>query len=299
MRTTPNRVAIHAKLMEIYAKRRDAKAFEVIALQAFNLTSGEGPEWAYISEMGRELDPANGLYQPGGQPPVVTPKESGHVPRDAAFNASTVPQMAQPQHEPASASVDFDLDLDFSSGDEPVVVAPAPSIQPPEPTVAFKPVPAPSFDGLDMDFGTGTVALKSPVATLSAPSASLAPTPGFDKKEADDALSASGLTFTNEPFTPARSSAIPAPAVMDHGMLEFDMGSLSLDLDGPATESPVPLVEPATAVAEGPLDTKFALAEEFRALGDMDGARALAEEVLAQAKGSLKSKAQAFINALS
>ena len=77
------------------------------------------------------------------------------------------------------------------------------------------------------------------------------------------------------------------------------MGSLSLDLDAPTNESPVSAVETLVAVPEGPLETKFALAEEFRALGDMDGARALAEEVLAQAQGSLKSKAQAFVNALS
>lgn len=299
IRTTPNRVAIHAKLMEIYAKRRDVRAFEVIAMDAFNLTRGEGPEWAYIGEMGRELDPANVLYQPGGQPAGVATKESGQVPASAAaFSANTVPQMVQPQHEPASASVDFDLDLDFSVDDEPVAVAAAQPIQPPEPTVAFKPVSAPPSDGLDMDFGTGTVAMK-PMVTTPAASAPLAPASGFDEKAADDALSASGLTFTNEPFTTSKPSATPAAAVMDHGMLEFDMGSLSLDLDGPTTESSAPVVDTAAAVAEGPLETKFALAEEFRALGDMDGARALAEEVLAQAKGSLKSKAQAFVNALS
>ncbi|MDP3829429.1 MAG: FimV/HubP family polar landmark protein, partial [Polaromonas sp.] len=85
------------------------------------------------------------------------------------------------------------------------------------------------------------------------------------------------------------------------GMLEFDMGALSLDLDGPTTESPK--ITAATDLtpsvdSDDPLETKFALAEEFRAIGDADGARSLAEEVLAQSSGSLKSKAQAFLNAL-
>ena len=79
-------------------------------------------------------------------------------------------------------------------------------------------------------------------------------------------------------------------------MLEFDLGSLSLDLDEATTESPS--VE-GNSDDNGPLETKFSLAEEFRALGDLDGARSLAEEVLAQASGSLKNKAQAFLNALS
>jgi pilus assembly protein FimV len=78
-------------------------------------------------------------------------------------------------------------------------------------------------------------------------------------------------------------------------MVEFDMGNLSLDLNEPVTES-TPIS--GSAPLEEPLETKFALAEEFRSLGDPDGARALAEEVLLEATGPLKVKAQAFLNAL-
>ncbi|TAG37142.1 MAG: fimbrial protein FimV [Polaromonas sp.] len=305
LRTTPNRVAIYAKLMEIYAKRRDIKAFEVIAVQAFNLTGGEGPEWAYIGEMGHALDPANALYQPGGQP-VATAADKGTahaLASAAAFSADTTPLTSPPQHKPASASTDFDLDLDFSIDDEPApvtLVQPTLSAQPSEPTASFKPEPAASFNAMDMDMDMDfdmDMGTTKPVVTT--PRTPLASVSSFDQKAADDALSASGLTFTNEPFAPASSTTVPAAAVMDHGMLEFDMGSLSLELDGPSTESPALAVESSAASStEEPLGTKFALAEEFRALGDMDGARALAEEVLAQATGSLKSKAQAFLNAL-
>jgi pilus assembly protein FimV len=81
-------------------------------------------------------------------------------------------------------------------------------------------------------------------------------------------------------------------------MLEFDMGSLSLDLNPPAAQSPAIAAAPVSPPVESPLETKFALAEEFHALGDDDGARSLASEVVAQAQGSLKTKAQAFLNAL-
>ena len=53
------------------------------------------------------------------------------------------------------------------------------------------------------------------------------------------------------------------------------------------------------ATADDPLETKFQLAEEFRSLGDSEGAKSLAEEVLAKASGPLKVKTQAFLNALS
>jgi pilus assembly protein FimV len=307
MRTSPMRVAIHAKLMEIYAKRRDSKAFETVAVEAFNLTHGNGPEWAYITEMGRELDPANPMYQPGGQPGGA----AGH----AAFNpGGTLAMNTQPAPiAPAAAapSVDVDLDLDFSLGDEPEVdtaaaaiaplplaPAPAPAPRPPEPTVAMKPQPAAAAAVMEMDFGSATVALPNAAGSPPAPAAKPAPAP-----EPEASFLSEGLNFTPEPFTPppkpvAAAKAAPAPAA-DSGMLEFDLGALSLDLDGPSTESPAHAVEPSSGAGDSPLETKFLLAEEFRSLGDTDGARSLAEEVLAEASGPLKVKAQAFLNALS
>src|SRR5690606_5270908 len=114
MRSTPTRVAIHTKLLEIYAKRRDARAFEVVASEAFGLTQGQGPEWERACELGRELDPANPLYQPGGQPmakaaPGTAP---GPLPT-AAFGPSTVNLGTGP----ATGAGALDLDLDFSLDD--------------------------------------------------------------------------------------------------------------------------------------------------------------------------------------
>jgi pilus assembly protein FimV len=48
-----------------------------------------------------------------------------------------------------------------------------------------------------------------------------------------------------------------------------------------------------------PLATKLALAHEFNAIGDPDGARSLAQEVLAEASGDLKNKAQRFLAEIS
>ena len=46
---------------------------------------------------------------------------------------------------------------------------------------------------------------------------------------------------------------------------------------------------------EDPLATKLALAQEFNAIGDSDGARTLIEEVIAEAHGDLKAKAQRLL----
>ena len=77
-------------------------------------------------------------------------------------------------------------------------------------------------------------------------------------------------------------------------MLEFDLGSLSLDL-GDATDT---VSTAAPGAHEDPLVTKLALAEEFRAIGDDDGARALIEEVISEASGDMKIKAQRALSNL-
>jgi pilus assembly protein FimV len=79
-------------------------------------------------------------------------------------------------------------------------------------------------------------------------------------------------------------------------MLEFDLGSLSLDL-GPTAESPAD--EDSVALGDHSLETKLALAEEFVSIGDDDGARALIEEVVAEATGELRDKAQRALANLS
>ena len=68
VRHNPGRVSVHVKLGEIYAKRQDRKALEAVAGEVFKLTQGEGPDWARIAELGRDLEPDNRLYQPGGRP---------------------------------------------------------------------------------------------------------------------------------------------------------------------------------------------------------------------------------------
>lgn len=309
LRTQPQRVAIHAKLLEIYSKRRDAKAFELIATDAYRLTHGEGPDWEKICELGHELDPGNPLYRPGGQPAEgAVAAAAGGASAAGALGRTMhgVPAVAEPAPQP-----DIDLDLDFSL-DDPVAGSDFSSAetQPLALSAASSPaaggfertqgMAAPAMPALDLDFGTGAAAAAAPVATLHAP---------------DLVLDANNLN----------SPAAPAPAApAKEGMLEFDLGSLSLDLPstkkqavsaaasatatatagGPDSEDPstaAPSLLPGGHDASGgdPLATKLALAQEFNAIGDPDGARTLAQEVIAEASGELKSAAQKFLAEIS
>lgn len=292
LRSHPARVAIHAKLLEIYAKRQDTRAFEGVASDAFKLTQGFGPEWAYIAEAGRGLDPANPMYQTSG---VVAagprPHETPISPAVAA-TAPAVEAAAQPLR-----TVDLDLDLDLSEDDQPeVVTSPAdisvmsPYDEPPVAPVPARETPlAASLSDLDLDLDFGKVTAALPGVTAAAathPLVSMAPA------SQDIDFSPHGMDFTPESFTkplPLTKSGEYAAPPADSGMLEFDMNSLSLDLEpGPEADSD-----------QDPLEVKFLLAEEFRALGDSDGARSLVDEVLDKASGPLKARAQAFLNTLS
>src|SRR5690606_32890586 len=102
LRSTPDRLAVRVKLLEVYAKRRDTKGYESLATQLFGLTNGAGEEWLKTQELGLRIDPESPLYQPGGQP-------GGAVAEAAApdfLGASTVPHSVAPgvlDTEPAPA----------------------------------------------------------------------------------------------------------------------------------------------------------------------------------------------------
>ena len=61
----PTRVAIHLKLLTIYAKRQDTRSFEAVAKEVSPLVDGSSSEWAQVQEMGKSIDASNPLY---GQP---------------------------------------------------------------------------------------------------------------------------------------------------------------------------------------------------------------------------------------
>lgn len=260
MRSSPERMAIRTKLLEVYAKRRDTKGFELLATQLYALTGGRGEDWEKAQDLGLDIDPDNPLYQPGGSPESVPAGDSGLM--SEPLGASTMPQSVLPTptsfseaptevlgnntSEGTSEEIDFDLDLD-------TLEAAPPAVEPARlESFDFDPAPTP------------------PAAQAFYPAAPAAPT------------------------TSAPDSKSP---------LEFDLSSISLDLDAPATSGATDLdIETDGLVDEeadddnaDPLARKLELAEEFRQIGDTEGARDLLQEVANKAEGTLKAKAQSML----
>ena len=255
LRTHPSRLAIHQKLLEIYTKRRDPKNFETIAKAAFKLTGTSGQEWEHICELGRSVDPSNALYQPGGAPPPISAPAAPQEMDTRNISTTTRPTSA-PTAAPASA-MDLDLDLDFSLDEAPPSAISEAASRPPQSRPAAPPS-APARASQSMEF--------------DAPLPELATQP----------QELPGRSASPSPLAPAESAKA--------SMMEFDLGSLSLDLGTPS--------EQPSVGSDDPLGTKLALAEEFSAIGDTDGARALIEEIIAEASGEMKSKAQKALSQL-
>ena len=275
MRSNPDRMAIRTKLLEVYAKRRDTKGFELLATQLFALTRGEGEDWAKAQELGAQIDPDNPLFQPGGAPALMS-RDSGEM--IEPLGASTMPQSVLPSPSQFGTSVTggsgldtgsmgLDLDLDLDLGE-------------PEGGTTAR-------DSLD-SIRTFTA---MPTATPPAPPAA----------RADNAMS---LDFAM-PDLPAAQ-----PVSTTSGAL--DLSDISLDLDMSDTlppDAPIPTGHATSSFADiglsefdaapdadaDPLARKLDLAEEFRQIGDTDGARDLLQEVVANATGALKSRAQSML----
>ena len=276
MRSNPERMAIRSKLLEVYAKRRDAKGFELLASQMFNLTRGEGEDWSKAQELGRTIDPDNVLYQPGGAPEEVL-GASGQVVEP--LGASTVPYTAPapaPSFQPAAdATLDgIDLDLDLPMGDTATLTNE--TTRPFSTAAEFR-----SDDTMTLDVGGDdprTVPVKRPsTADIEAVPTTIALS---NKPQAQD----DGLDFDLESLSGPEAAVPPAG---DTSILDF--GDFGL-VETPATE--------VDAGAESPLARKLELAEEFRQIGDLEGARDLLEEVVTKADGALQAKAQGMLDRL-
>lgn len=310
IRHNPARVSVHVKLGEIYAKRQDRKALEAVAGDVFKLTQGEGPDWNRIAELGRDLDPENRLYQPGGRPGMAE-DESPSLP-PGGF-PSTFTGGAGNAAATAALPPDLDLDLDLDLPDDALTDAPSVAPAPPGGFAAAAAAAAAAGGTrrtTDADASDEPQTLRPeldlpelPSATApawggqdTAPGPMMAPPPvaNLDFPSADD-------------LSMAPSGPMPlAGDAKDSGPMEFDLGELSLDLNAPskpmaapAAKAPAPAPEfvddGSAAAQDDPLATKLALAEEFNAIGDTDGARTLIEEVVAESSGALKTRAQRML----
>ena len=249
LRVHPERYPVRLKLLEIYAARKDQRAFEAQATELYSMTRGHGDEWAQAAALGLSIDPLNPLYAHSAAPAaaahgIVEPGHQAALSKelDDAFGASDA---TVPHGEP------MDFGQHFADAMATAQPAPAPV------TNAPAPLAAPVEDDHVLDFDLGGLAFE-PVEPMPAPQAKAAddvPDFEFDMSSFEKPAA---LVAAIEPAVALDKTEPVAQA--EHEPLDF---SFDMDFDTP-TANPVPHIEAPAAATAAAADIEMAnLAREF------------------------------------
>lgn len=231
LRTHPERHAVRLKLMEIYATRKDTRAFEAQASELYGMTKGQGEDWAQAAALGRTIDPHNPLYAGGdaaiGGGYAAAAGAAAVAAGAAAYAAGEADRMSDfgsmldERREARDAhAADEGLDLDLGS----------------PPPARLDDVTA---DPLDFDFANDTPAAhveEQPTANLM----------DFD--------------FSDERTATPAPTPTPAPSVAEsegEHLLDFDLGGLA----GERPAAGTPQAQAAEEAAPDHLDLAFDASE--------------------------------------
>jgi len=208
LRTNPERHAVRLKLMEIYASRKDARAFETQATELYAMSKGQGDEWAQAAALGLGIDPANPLYANAAQPAAAAGLGLGAAAAaGAAAGAAFAPSgTSEDVHDFASMFVD--------------------SLTPAREAAAPSAAPAGVAPGLDLDLSQEG----------EAPAPSAAPAPADADSNLMDFDLDRDVTALPSLGEMAREEAAQAARAADSNTLDFDLGGLSYEPSTPAAE---------------------------------------------------------------
>ncbi|MEX0959863.1 MAG: FimV/HubP family polar landmark protein [Burkholderiales bacterium] len=293
----PNRHEIHLKLLEIYAKRKDARAFEGAANQLEKATGGKGDLWDRVVALGYQVSPDNPRYAAGRTEGDEAPEAASETERldldiglggDAESTTATDIDLgeagefdrtqimsappAEEDSEPAFGRTTQSPAMDFE--------ADAPAAEPSESASDADEAGAKNANAIDFDFD---------VSKLSAGEPEAGPEPEQEAK------SDNGLDFDIGTLSLDTGSGEEEEPQSTDTMPSIDLSNISLDMDS-ATTSPTSPVGKDEKWYE--VQTKFDLAKAYQEMGDKDGAREILREVIAEGDAEQKAAAQEVLSSL-
>jgi len=320
----PSRQAVRVKLLEIYAARKDVKAFETTAGEIYAATGGQGPDWEKTAALGQQIDPNNALY--GGRRTEPTPG----APEPAARREPTVtmsapvaaalatPEVSSPRAAPPS--IDFNIE---AASQEPVGGVPDIALD------LSTPSQAPSDVGFDLNLGEPSVAPAQEESDFS-PSGTLIMDPGVAKaaqdlsegnvdmaidfelpqnKDSAELTNTAKMMAQSQPTVVLPQSPVGKSQPTDTMDFDFkldeptqepkvpasgDLAGISLDLGSPGGGDGGG--QPGAGWQE--VATKLDLAKAYEEMGDKDGARELLNEVMKEGDAAQQQKARSMLDAL-
>jgi pilus assembly protein FimV len=325
----PSRQAVRVKLLEIYAARKDVKAFETTAGEIYAATGGQGPDWEKTAAMGQQIDPNNALYggrrtepTPGAGGPPPPPREPTVTMSAPVAAALTTPEVSSPRAAPPSIDFNIEAASQESHG--------APDIS----LDLGTPSQAPTDAGFDLNLGEPSVAPADQESDFS-PSGTLIMDPGVSKAAQDlsdgnvdmaidfelpQGKDSAELTNTAKMMAQSQPTVVllqsPVAKSQPTDTMDFDF-----KIDEPTTQEPrgggpssglagisLDLGSPGGAGGGGEeggqgagwqeVATKLDLAKAYEEMGDKDGARELLNEVMKEGDTAQQQKARTMLDAL-
>ncbi len=298
-----SRPAIRAKLLEIFANRKDRKAFEAAATEMRAATGGQGPEWKKTVSLGLSIDPQNPLYggtggARAGETPPASLDNTQILDVTVAETASAITQ----GEFGASLNIDFNLDTGASPAAQPDINLDMPTQTDASPAA-----------GLDFDLGLGGDKRAEPkidfTATLIRNDAA---SPQAAAPASDGGLSID-FDLPGVSGGTVQSVAQPGPAAASGG-IDFDLGFAGGGAPAEAPKAPemglsaisLDLGTPGGGNGSGGVPdarwqevaTKLDLAKAYEEMGDKDGARELLNEVVKEGDAAQQQQAQTRLQAL-
>jgi pilus assembly protein FimV len=277
LRNQPDRTAVRGKLLEIYANRKDLRAFETTAAELHAMTKGQGEEWEQAATLGATLDPTNPLYASGKKAKDESAAGIAGVAGGAvagAALAAAAEQAKKPEDE-----LDLDALLNTTQGpmepmapeaaaaeDQPVAeapeseAAPQPEIKVPPPAPAVPADEAPKDEAasaaaeleaepepengnlLDFDFDLSSFGKAPPAAPESVAAQADENLMDFDLGESDEAPKADAAPKTEDEFPPLELGAPAGQPASQPVAQQEAPGPADFDLSGISLD-----LDPATA----------------------------------------------------
>jgi pilus assembly protein FimV len=305
LRTQPERHAVRLKLMEIYASRKDARAFETQATELYSMTKGQGDEWAQAAALGLSFDPENPLYanasRPAGEAHALggmglAAGAAAGVAGAAAVDAFAPSGTSEDVHEfaslfadanasaaaPAADEASLDLDLSQDAGAAPAAnsnlmdfdldrdATALPSLEEMAREEEIK--QAAKTDSNTLDFDLGGLSFDSPAADT-------APSPAAESEQAPNSVPdlAFDMDFGAEP--PKAEAAAPAAFDLAADDVTAVPEFADLSLDSPVEAAPIAAAAPALADGLG-MDFNLDLPSEVQPAAEAE-ARATDTDPLA------------------
>jgi pilus assembly protein FimV len=308
LKRQPERQAIRAKLLEIYAGRKEVAAFSSLAKEMHEMTGGQNEEWPKVLTQGLAIDPSNPLFSGDGPKSVggaigKTIAAVGAVGLGGAAVAANLGGNITKSTKDALASFES-----FGGNSNPSALE------------ANTDVPAVDFD-LQFDTGNGAGSMGlSKDTTVGLAGSRLSQASEVQKQQSVSDLSKALDGKIDLPSLDLDlKSKKAAPKVEPDALSDFDDFRLDLpaletlrgpEISVPKAEvvqdlSPIGLdLSPSTLMGNVTGDsakwqemaTKLDLASAYQDIGDKDGARELLDEVIRGGDTAQQQKAKAMLS---